>query len=149
MRIVAFDVGGRRTGVAVSDASGTLARPLTVLTGREVLAAAVRLVEQYAAEGEGVEAVLVGLPRRADGSDTHGTKGARAFGEILARRIAAPVHFVDERLTSVDAEARLAEHERDWRARKEKLDAEAAAVLLQDHLDARARAAAQAGEGAR
>jgi putative holliday junction resolvase len=137
MRTIAFDVGARRTGVAVSDASGTLARPFRVLHGPDPLEAALRIVGEL--EEDGVEAIVVGLPRRLDGSDTHATAAARAFGEALAARSGVPVRFEDERLTSVEAEARLAEFEPDWRARKKKLDAAAAAVILQDVLDRRGR----------
>ena len=137
MRTLAFDVGARRTGVAVSDVSGTLARPLRVLQGREVLEAALAIIREF--EGEGLEGVVVGLPRRLDGTDTHATAHARAFGDAVAARTAVPVVFEDERLTSVEAEARLAELEPDWRVRKKKLDAAAAAVILQDVLDRRVR----------
>ena len=139
MRVVAFDVGARRTGVAVSDASGTLARPLATLAGADVVGVAVQLVERLAREDEGVAFVIVGLPLRSNGSDTQGTPLARAFAAALARRVVVPVVLQDERLSSVEAEARLAVNERDWRRRKAKLDAAAAAVILQDHLDAEAR----------
>ena len=59
-----------------------------------------------------------------------------AFVEALRARIAAPVALQDERLSSVEAESRLALRDRDWRSRKKKLDAAAAAVILQDYLDA-------------
>jgi putative Holliday junction resolvase len=139
MRAVGFDVGAKRTGVAVSDASGTLARPLTALAGADVVGAAVALVERLAREDEGLAVVVVGLPLRSDGSDTHATPLARAFATALARRVATAVVLQDERLSSVEAEARLAVNERDWRRRKAKLDAAAAAVILQDYLDAEAR----------
>jgi len=139
MRAVGFDVGAKRTGVAVSDASGTLARPLTALAGADVVGAAVALVERLAHEEEGLAVVVVGRPLRGDGSDTQATPLARAFAAALARRVVVPVVFQDERLSSVEAEARLAVNERDWRRRKAKLDAAAAAVILQDHLDAEAR----------
>lgn len=139
MRCLAFDVGLRRTGVAVSDASGTLARPYRVLHGRDVVEAALAIVEELAEDG--LDFVVVGLPRRLDGGDTHATAAARAFGAALEARAGVRVVYEDERLTSVEAEARLAELEPDWRARKKKLDAAAAAVILQDVLDRRAREA--------
>lgn len=136
MRVVAFDVGARRTGVAVSDASGTLARPLETLAGADVVGAAVALIERLAGEDEGLAGVVVGLPLRGDGRETQGTPLARAFATALARRVAVPVVLQDERLSSVEAEARLSVNERDWRRRKGRLDAAAAAVILQDYLDA-------------
>jgi putative Holliday junction resolvase len=139
MRVVAFDVGAKRTGVAVSDASGTLARPFETLAGADVVSAAVALVERLARDDEGLAAVVVGLPLRSDGRETQGTPLARAFATALARRVATPVVLQDERLSSVEAESRLALNERDWRLRKTKLDAAAAAVILQDYLDAEAQ----------
>ena len=120
--------------MAVSDSSGTLARPLRVLQGTDVLDQAVRVVQEFEDE-DPVRAIVVGLPRRLDGSDTDRTPHARAFAEALARRTGVPVVLQDERLSSVEAESRLAVRERDWRARKAMLDAAAAAVVLQDYLD--------------
>lgn len=139
MRVVAFDVGAKRTGVAVSDASGTLARPLETLAGADVVARAVALIERLARGDGGLAAVVVGLPLRSDGSETQGTPLARAFATALSRRVETPVVLQDERLSSVEAESRLAVNERDWRRRKRKIDAAAAAVILQDYLDAEAR----------
>ena len=67
---------------------------------------------------------------------------AREFAQALGALTGLPVHLQDERLTSHEAEARLAARERDWRKRKAQLDAAAAAVILQDYLDARADAEA-------
>lgn len=140
MRFVAFDVGRKRTGVAVSDASGTLARPLTTLTGAAVIDQARALVGRLAAEEEGLAGVVVGLPLRLDGAPNAETAHARAFAEALEARGVAPVVLQDERLSSVEAESRLAVRERDWRTRKARLDAASAAVILQDFLDSRAPA---------
>jgi putative holliday junction resolvase len=146
MRVVGFDVGARRTGVAVSDASGTLARPFGVLAGPSLLDDALALAERLAAEDEGLGAVVVGLPRRLDGSDNDQTPAARRFAEHLSTRLGVPVVLQDERLSSVEAERRLALTERDWRKRKGRLDAAAAAIILQDYLDARPSAATSAIE---
>ena len=134
MRVVAFDVGSRRTGVAVSDATATLARPLTRLEGEQPVEEAVALVEQILA-GDGVAAVVVGWPRRLDGSPNESTEAAVRFADALRARLPVPVIMQDERLTSVEAEARLAARERHWRRRKARLDAATAAVILQDYLD--------------
>ena len=61
----------------------------------------------------------------------------RAFANALVKRLGVPVHLQDERLTSHEAEQRLAVREKDWRRRKSKLDAAAAAIILQDFLDTR------------
>jgi putative Holliday junction resolvase len=142
--VFAFDVGRRRTGVAVSDASGVLARPLGVLRGAHVLDEAVRLIGACPDE-ERAGAIVVGLPRRLDGSDTHLTPVARAFAESIGALTGLPVFLQDERLSSVEAESRLAVRDRDWRTRKARLDAAAAAVVLQDYLDAKAAAAGPGG----
>jgi len=63
------------------------------------------------------------------------SRRARAFIGALSRRTTLPIEIEDERLTSREAESRLARGERDWRKRKAKLDAAAAAVILQDYLD--------------
>jgi putative Holliday junction resolvase len=143
VRVVAFDVGARRTGVAVSDATATLARPHGCLTGGDRVGAAVALVCELRAEEPGSApgdvVVVVGLPRRLDGSDTDATDRAREFARALERRLGTAVVLQDERLSSVEAESRLAVRERDWRRRKARLDAAAAAVILQDYLDERAR----------
>ncbi len=91
------------------------------------------------AEDDGLGLVVVGLPRRLDGTPNDQTAGVTAFVEALRARISQPVVFQDERLSSVEAESRLALRDRDWRSRKKKLDAAAAAVILQDYLDARER----------
>ena len=82
--------------------------------------------------------MVVGWPRRLDGSPTHLTAPAEAFAEALRRAVPVPVTLQDERLSSHEAEARLlARGERDWKRRKALIDAEAAAVILQDFLDHR------------
>lgn len=136
MRVVAFDVGERRTGVALSDASATLATPWRTLQGHEVPAAAA-LVHELLAQDDGLEAIVVGLPRRLDGSPTSLTGLATAFAQALHEQTGLPVVLQDERLTSLDAEQRLAQRERDWRKRKARLDAASAALILQDYLDQR------------
>ena len=79
--------------------------------------------------------IVVGLPARLDGSATEQTAEVAAFITQLRTRITIPVHQEDERLTSREAESRLARRERDWRKRKAQLDAAAAAIILQDYLD--------------
>jgi putative holliday junction resolvase len=141
MRIVGLDVGERRIGIAVSDATGTLARPVGVIARGGSVAQAVRLVvaeiARLEADGDGVHAIVVGLPRRLDGRDNDMTPRVQAFAQALHAASGLPVALQDERLSSREAESRLAMREKDWRARKKKLDAAAAAVILQDYLDAR------------
>ena len=145
-RIVGLDVGERRIGIAVSDASGTLARPVSVLPVAALDVKAVPVVTETLArladEEEPFAAVVVGLPRHLDGTPSAMTERVRAFAAALAAAMDRPVHLQDERLTSREAESLLALREKDWRARKKRLDAAAAAIILQDYLDAMARASA-------
>jgi putative holliday junction resolvase len=139
VRFIGLDVGLRRIGVAISDATGTLARPVGVLTCAGSDADALRLVAdeiaRFAAEDDGVGTIVVGLPRRLDGTPNDMTPRVQAFAAQLGTASGLPVVLQDERLSSHEAESRLAVREKDWRARKKKLDAAAAAIILQDYLD--------------
>jgi putative Holliday junction resolvase len=146
MRFLAVDFGQRRIGLAVSDPTGMLARPWrTVPAGATPRASAAGVAALVTSGQEDdlseLGAIVVGLPRRLGGEDTTQTAAAREFAAVLGQLTGLSVHLQDERLTSYEAESRLAERERDWRKRKAKLDAAAAAVILQDYLDGRAQAA--------
>ena len=145
MRTLALDVGAVRIGVALSDETGTLASGLATLraTGpRKDAQAVAALVREH-----GVGEVVVGLPLRLDG--TLGSRGEEvmAFVERLRRVLPVPVVARDERLTSVAADERLAEAGVRRRDRKVLLDEAAAALILQEHLDARRAAPASDGGG--
>ena len=136
-----LDVGQRRIGVAVSDASGTLARPLAVLETSALDATSAarvagELTRLIGDDEDGVGMVVVGLPRRLDGTPNDMTAPVQQFAARLEQVMQVRVVLQDERLTSVEAESRLAVREKDWRVRKKKLDAAAAAIILQDYLDA-------------
>jgi putative Holliday junction resolvase len=136
--MVGIDLGERRIGLAVSDASSTLARPLRTIErdradeiAADTLASAIRALNT---EDE-ISSVVVGLPTRLDGTASDQTARVKSMAALLSSRITMPVVFQDERLSSHEADERLAHHERDWRRRKAKLDAASAAVILQDYLD--------------
>jgi len=145
MRVLGVDVGTRRLGLALSDPSASLARPWQTIpagaTPRASAEAVAALVRPSASEdldvGEAgdIGAIVVGLPRRLNGDDTHQTALAREIAATLTELTGLTVHLQDERLSSLEAESRLAVREKDWRRRKEKLDAAAAAIILQDYLD--------------
>lgn len=143
MRVLGIDYGARRVGLALSDASGTLASPWRTMERPSSESATLQMItaeiHTLVSEDEGLEAVVVGWPRRLDGSPTGQTPIVETFAAALGARVAVPVVLQDERLSSHEAETRLAVRERDWRKRKQKLDAAAAAVILQDYLDQRAR----------
>jgi putative Holliday junction resolvase len=138
MRVLAVDLGRRHVGLAISDPSGTLARPLTTLTiadSDDVAAKVAAEIVRFTEDADGLRAVVVGVPVRLDGTPNDETAYARAFVDRLKATVDVPIVTADERLTSREAESRLAVTERDWRRRKKKLDAASAAVILQDYLD--------------
>jgi putative Holliday junction resolvase len=148
VRILGIDVGRRRIGLAISDPSQTLARPLMTLTvarpgasanERDRVVAAVELVvreiTRLQAEDDGLDGIVVGVPAHLDGSASEETASVGAFMIQLRSRTSIPIAGQDERLTSREAESRLARRERDWRKRKAHVDAAAAAIILQEYLD--------------
>jgi putative Holliday junction resolvase len=137
MRVLGLDLGAKRIGLAISDPSRTLARPLATLSVSDdnALESVLREVERLSAEDDGLSAIVVGVPRRMDGSESDASAAAIAFITALGTHTAIPVVAEDERMSSREAESRLAVNERDWRKRKRRLDAAAAAVILQDYLD--------------
>src|SRR5687768_117345 len=141
MRVVGVDVGAKRIGLAVSDPTATLARPLGCVVVAALDATAVARVhaevERLREEEDGIAAIVVGLPRRLNGQPTELTTQVQAFADRLEQACGLPVVLQDERLSSREAEALLAERIKDWRERKRALDAASAAVILQDYLDSR------------
>ena len=143
VRVLGIDYGARRIGLALSDATATLASPWRLMqrppSEAETLRVMIKEIENLAKDDDGLEAVVVGWPRRLDGSPNDQTKIVETFARALEAKIAVPVVLQDERLSSREAESRLAVRESDWRKRKARLDAAAAAVILQDYLDERPR----------
>jgi putative holliday junction resolvase len=140
---LAVDVGSVRVGVARSDPGGVLATPLTVLaSGSETNNELARL----AAETDAIE-VIVGLPTSLSGREGAAAAGARKFAADLASRLAPiPVRLVDERFTTTEAHDALRRGGKDSRARRQAVDAAAAAVLLQAALDGERATGRPAGQ---
>lgn len=140
-RIVGLDVGERRIGVAISDATCVLARPLSVVrtTGLDgdALAQARQEIARLQQQEDGLASIVIGLPCRLDGTPNAMTPRVKVFAARLQEAVGLPVVLQDERLSSREAESRLAVHDRDWRSRKARIDAAAAAIILQDYLDSR------------
>lgn len=136
MRVLGIDFGERRIGLALSDPSGTLASPLPTLKRRKGKRPPLSALAEIAAD-HGVEAVVVGLPLTLDGGDSDWTRTVREVGRALGERTGLPVHFVDERLTSVRAEraVRSLGLPKKKREEKERVDAAAAILILQAWLD--------------
>ena len=135
-----MDYGAKRIGLALSDATGLLASPWKRLANDGNVGGAARKLADEAralqADDTGLGAIVIGLPRRLSGEATDQTAAVQKLAQLLAAEVTVPIALQDERLSSHEAEERLAFQERDWRKRKAKLDAASAAVILQDYLDA-------------
>ena len=138
MKLLGLDVGEKRIGVAISDPSGVLAFPLTILQcqeeGRDMDEVA-RLVAENGAGG-----VVVGLPRSLSGETGPQAEKVLTFVATLKERIEVPLYIYDERLSTVAAQRRTQEPDRGDRRKgkrpvKKHLDADAAAIILQGYLD--------------
>lgn len=136
MRVLGIDFGERRVGIAISDPTGTLASPLPTLKRRAgkrpPLAAMEAIVQEY-----GVELLVMGLPLTLNGEESEWTREVRNVGSALARRTGLPIHYMDERFTSVQAERAVRGIGLPKRKREEKgrVDAAAAVLILQAWLD--------------
>jgi putative Holliday junction resolvase len=131
MRYLAIDYGAKRTGLAICDAAETIASPLTVLHGRK------NLPEKIAdiAGSENVDAIVLGLPLNMNGTEGLQTKLVRIFAEQLKNHISVPIYFQDERLSSFGAEEKLAPADFTRGKRKKRIDAVAAAEILEAFLE--------------
>ena len=152
MRALGIDYGRRRIGLALSDATGLLARPWkTIATpagGPSRVAATVAAeIARLEPEDDGLSAVAIGYPRKLNGEPNEQTATVEIFAALLRPLVSVPVVLQDERLSSREAESLLARSEKDWRKRKVHLDAASAAVILQDYLDTQFRPASHPSEG--
>ncbi len=131
-RILGLDPGERRVGVALSDPTGTIASPHSVIDRRSVeLTEAVRSL----CEEHDVEQIVVGLPTGLSGVEGPSAKAARTVGTSVADATGLPVEYQDERFTTVTAEAALLEGGVRREKRRDVRDKVAAAVILQTYLD--------------
>lgn len=129
--VVAFDFGTRRIGVAVGEPETGLAHPLTEIAGEEAeprFAAIGRIIAEWKPRR-----LVVGLPLAADGTGHDLTRRAQRFARQLEGRFGLPVSLVDERYTSVEAEAGLREAGARKALREKRIDAAAAQLILQQY----------------
>jgi putative Holliday junction resolvase len=135
-RILGLDYGERRIGVALSDPTRTIASPLTTLVRRAGKRPPWAELEQLVKSHE-VGEIVVGLPLNLAGSENPWSAEVRAFTEKLATRTGLSAHFVDERLSSVQAErsVRTSGLRKTQREEKGRVDSAAAAIILQHYLD--------------
>lgn len=131
--VLAFDFGVKRIGVAVGESLLGQSHPLTVIHGEanDVRFAAIAKLLQ---EWQPVQ-LVVGLPTHMDGTAHEMTARAKRFANQLHGRFRLPVALADERLSSLDAEARLRESGRNSKKAKPVLDAVAAQLILQSWFD--------------
>jgi len=133
--LLGFDFGLARIGIATAEIESGLASPLATIAFEPSAArfdAISRLIEEWQPV-----ALVVGLPRPLDGEGEHALEPrCRRFANQLHGRFHLPVHFADERLSSIEADYSLRDAGvRNWRVRKKKLDAAAAQIILQHFLD--------------
>ena len=131
-----LDYGSRRIGIAISDPTRTLARPLTALKRRPGKRAPLSVILALAHQ-HGVGTLVVGLPRPEDGAHHEWTAEVRRFAEALKARAQVPVVLQDEGFSTVEAESRLKAIGPPSGKHREKgrIDAAAATIILQDWLD--------------
>ena len=130
-RFLGLDIGERRIGVAVSDELGTIASPVGMIRRDRDVAAEVRdLIAEY-----GAVRVVAGLPIGMSGREGPQAQTVRAFVDNLAAALEVPVEFYDERLSTAVAERSLIAGGTRRAKRRDKVDAVAAAVILQGYLD--------------
>ena len=132
MRYLAIDLGDRRTGLAAGDDVVRLVQPVEVLQvprGPALLDALARAVDRH-----GPDALVVGLPLNMDGTEGGSARSVREFGTLIAERTRLPVHYQDERLTSFEADERMARSGRTHREKRELRDALAACAILEGFL---------------
>ena len=131
MRYLAIDYGSRRSGLAICDAQETIASPLAVLHGqKDIVQRIARIVE-----AEGVGAIVLGLPLNMDDSEGPQARLVRAFAGKLGAQVPVPIHFQDERLSSFAAAEKLDGADLSRTEKRDRIDAIAAAEILQSFLD--------------
>lgn len=150
MRVLGLDVGDRRIGLAVSDETGTVAQGRGVYHRRSKEEDLSYLASLCAKEK--IEKIVVGLPLNMDGSEGEQARKVRAFAQELAQVSGLPIGFVDERMTTMEADRVLTQAGVRERRRRRVRDELAAVLILQSFLDERLRpegAQVDPGHGAR
>jgi putative holliday junction resolvase len=133
MRYLAIDYGLKRTGLAICDPTETFVSPHSVIpTSEELINKIVEIIKN-----ENVEAIVIGLPFNMDGSSGSQAKIVEEFSNHFKKTVTAPIYFQDERLTSFVAEDKLVERNLTRKKKKKRLDALAAAEILQAYLDSK------------
>ena len=135
MKIMSIDLGKVRTGIAICDRSELLASPLKVIEERDRERLA-NEISELALEN-GIELIVVGLPKNMDGSEGDSAKGAREFVKLLGEKVAVKVDMYDERGTTITAHNFLNVTDTRGKKRKSVVDSVAATIILQDYINYR------------
>jgi putative Holliday junction resolvase len=139
MRYLAIDYGTKSTGLAICDPSETIVSPLAVFSSGKDLAA--KIIEIIKAES--VSAIVFGLPLNMDGSSGAQAKIVQDFAGNLVKMVTVPVYLQDERLSTFAAQEKLLAADLTRKKKRKRLDAVAAAEILQAFLDSKPRPASQ------
>ena len=133
MRVLAVDPGSKRVGLAISDPTGTIAQPMATVEAEPRSTLAARLADVALRKEAG--RLVVGLPRRLDGSLGPEARAARELADELRKATGLPLELVDERLTTAEAERAMIAGGVRRAKRRATIDGIAATLLLQSHLD--------------
>jgi putative Holliday junction resolvase len=145
MRILALDIGEKRCGLAISDASGAVASPLTVLEAKAVLSCAPAF--QRILQDHEPQMLLCGLPLSMSGEPGPQAQRIQQQAQELAQRIGLPLKFSDERLSSAQAKRALRQSGHNERSMRGKVDMIAATLFLQSYLDSQRQPGTAIQEG--
>ncbi len=132
-RLIALDPGTKRIGIAVTDETQTIARPLPLIerkSWKKLLLDVKDILSEYDAK-----ALVIGLPLNTDGSESEMSADARRLARNFSLSIEVPVFLQDERSTSYEAKGRLWEAGKSLKAARKLVDSEAAVIILTDFLD--------------
>ncbi len=132
-RLLGIDYGEKRIGLALTDPQKIIARPFELIERKDLAQDLARL--EKIVDAEEVEAYVVGRPFHAHGDSGQMVKKVDAFVAALVARRERPVHWVDERLTSFEAEETLRIEHKRWQDRKKKIDMLAAQIILRSFLE--------------
>lgn len=133
-RLLGFDLGDARIGVALSDISQTIASPLMMLPRKKKFSELVADIEELVKKHQ-VGGIVIGLPLNMDGSEGPRVQSARAFANNLSKHLTIPIHFWDERMSTMAVARTLEESGISHTSRKEQVDKMAASYILQGYLD--------------
>ncbi len=132
-KLLGVDYGDVRTGLAISDPSGLLASGIGYIKPGGMHNTAVCVAEE--AKARGAVGIVVGLPKNMDGTEGFRAEAVKAFVALLKQETSLPIHFYDERLSTMEAHKLLTLTGTHGKKRKERVDTLSAQIILQDYLE--------------